>query len=528
MKRRGQALVLFALTMLLLVLMVTMTLSIGMKAREKIEMQTVADAAAYSNAVATARTFNGISLMNRAFVGNMVAMAGVESLISWSSYYRASLHGVSKAYDLPLAFYAAIAAAQCPVGGPQCACATQAVLDIQETKNKFEQEDQKLREKWDEADQKAGEEALLLQIGSVHSEQNDLYSKLEESLLEAKLAGSIVKEANKGGRFGEELVALSNGATQAVVRQELAGGERCAGKGAACTTRGNKQHFVHATMGSRGYSFVTGRGGGADIIRQKLKDLMPQRDSLDYFSNEGSGYFPPQGSKTHSKTVDATELWADDHGTILLTFNRGSAPCPPTFMGTSSPEAHVRSTHLDDKSDQHQWTGGQDSAPPHEHHTMGYCRPEWCPGMWPFHMDYNDNNVADRGDNWGQPKLYAVIQRDYSRPEMHPDPWNLFFRFRFSPEGTTFDNRGIKLSDSVGGEDISKATALSAGIAYYKRAGPYWREPPNFLNPFWRATLVSAQTDKQGEQDIEKVLRESAPFSADVYQALKEKGYSAW
>jgi hypothetical protein len=158
---------------------------------------------------------------------------------------------------------------------------------------------------------------------------------------------------------------------------------------------------------------------------------------------------------------------------------------------------------------------------------MGYCKPEHCPGMWPGHLDYNASIVADSENNWGQPKLYAVIQRDFSRPEMKPDPWNLMFRFRFTPEneGVTFDNRGIQLSN---GEDISKATALSAGIAYYKRAGDYWREPPNFLNPFWRATLVSARTDKEGKQDIENVLRESAPFSADVYKALEQKGYSAW
>jgi hypothetical protein len=528
MNRRGQALVLFALTMLLMVLMVTMTLSIGMKTREKIELQTVADAAAYSNAVVTARTFNGISIMNRALVGNMVAMAGVQSLISWSSYYRASLHGVSQAYDKPLAFYAAIVAAQCPIGGPQCACATQAVADITETKNKFKQEDQKLQQNnWDGLDEKAGLEARALQIGSIADEQDKLYDQLQEALLEAKLADRIVKEANKGGRFGQELVALWSPETQAVVNQELSGGDGCGGPGAVCTPRGASAHVIYATMGSRGYSFVTGRGGGADIISKKLKDLMPQQDRIDLFTNRGSGYFAGEDEQSHSKTASGVEAWADDHGDILLTFNRGTAPCPPTFIGGSKPDAHVRSTHLVDETDRHEWTDGQDTRPPHRHHTMGECRPEHCPGMWPGYFDYNDNLVADSGNNWGQPKLYAVIQRDFSRPEMKPDPWNLMFRFRFTPEndGVTFDNRGIQLSN---GDDISKATALSAGIAYYKRAGPYWREPPNFLNPFWRATLVSAQTDAQGKQDIENVLRTAAPFSADVYKALEAKGYSAW
>ena len=58
---------LFCLTLLLLTLMVCMTLSIGMKAKEKMELKTAADAAAYSQAVATARTYNSISVLSRAF-----------------------------------------------------------------------------------------------------------------------------------------------------------------------------------------------------------------------------------------------------------------------------------------------------------------------------------------------------------------------------------------------------------------------------------------------------------------------------
>ncbi|MFL5358589.1 pilus assembly protein TadG-related protein [Archangium sp.] len=532
--RRGQTLVLFALTLLLLVLMVCMTLSIGMKAREKMELETVADAAAYSNSVQTARAFNAISLMNRALMGHMVAMTGVESLISWSSYYRASIHGAVQAYDKPYKVYAAIALANCPcaITNPTCAkycqCATQAMSDISQTQGDLRDADQQLDSLWKSLDPPAGDEALGLQISSISDEQNALFDNVMSDFSSAGLANAIAAEANKGARFGDELKALAS--SKAVNQREINGDENCGGNGAACTRRdaGHKLHFVYAAMGSRGYAFVTGRNAG-NRIRSRLQTLMPARDTLPRLTNIGSGYFPAEGKLSHSANPnDATELAADDHGSLMLLFNRGQAPCPTSLPGNSSPKAHVRSTHLADTGDEHTWTGGSDDGTQKEHHTMGKCT--LCPGMWPPHMDYNFNLVTDPGNNWGQPKSYAVIQRDYGdRPAALADPWNLLFRFRFSSSGppVLFDNTGNELSTNPGTK-IAKATALSAGITYYKRAGQHWKEPPNFLNPFWRATLVSAHVDLQGKQDTETTLRASAPFAADVYKALLDKEYMGW
>ncbi|QRK11811.1 pilus assembly protein [Archangium violaceum] len=530
MRRRGQTLVVFALTLLLLVLMVTMTLSIGMKVKEKMELQTMADAAAYSNAVATARAFNSISLMNRALMGHMVAMTGVESLISWSGYYRGSLHAAKAAYDKAAEPYELIVDINCPpwnnASARLCRCGTRALRDIDEAKSKLDEEDRDLQGDWEGLDKDAGDEAKELQLSSIWNEQKAVYDQLTERVMEAGLARKIVDEARAGSRFSEELKAQKNDINQ----RELEGKRSCAGEGAACLRRdpGRKLHFVDAAMGSRGFSFVTGRGEG-DPIKRKLQSLLPAPDRVTDVTNEGSGYFPAEGRKTHSANpIDATEVWGDDHGEVSVRFNRGQAPCPISSEGSSGAEAHVRSNHAGDSSDQHQWTGGSDDDA--QIHTMGTCTQ--CPGMWPSHMDYNYNLVTRDTDNWGQPKNYAVIQRDYGeRPDKRADPWNLFFRFRFSRggEAVEFDNRGIKLSEANGGADISKATALSAGITYYKRAGPHWREPPNFLNPFWRATLVSAHVDQQGKDaDVKAALDAAAPFTAEAYEALKKKGYEGW
>ena len=530
MRRRGQTLVVFALTLLLLVLMVTMTLSIGMKAKEKMELQTMADAAAYSNAVATARAFNGISLMNRALMGHMVAMTGVESLISWSSYYRAAIHGAKDAYTKgPLVAYGLILAT-CAPNVALCACATKAIADIKQTQSELEKEDSKIDSDldWEGLDRKAGNEAKALQLGSIWEEQQKVYEQLTKKVIEPGLASSIVTQAKEGSRFPGELSALRS----SVNKDELDGEWGCEGKGAACLRRdaGRKLHFIDAAMGSRGYSFVTGRGAGA-AIQRKLKTVMNSQDTLVSVTNSGSGYFPNErANESHSgPTIDGTEVWGDDHGTVSIIFNRGQAPCPTSVPGAAGTEARVRSNHLDNHGDMHTWNGGGDTDAD-ERHTMGKCTQ--CPGIWPSHMDYNYKLVTQEANNWGQPKTYAVIQRDYkARPGKLADPWNLLFRFRFSPnrEGVEFDNRGVELSEANGGADISKATALSAGITYYKRAGDFWQEPPNFLNPFWRATLVSVHVDKDGkDKDVQKTLEGAASFTAEAYEALKKKGYEGW
>src|SRR5262245_26837870 len=75
-QQHGQALALFALTMLLLTLMVLMTIGIGMAATRRTDLNNAADAAAYSAAVETARTFNSAALLNRAIIAHYVTIAG--------------------------------------------------------------------------------------------------------------------------------------------------------------------------------------------------------------------------------------------------------------------------------------------------------------------------------------------------------------------------------------------------------------------------------------------------------------------
>ena len=73
--RSGQALVMAALFLLVLVLMVMTTMSLAHLTHQKMEIQVASDTAPYSEAVATARAYNSVALLNRAQLATMVSTA---------------------------------------------------------------------------------------------------------------------------------------------------------------------------------------------------------------------------------------------------------------------------------------------------------------------------------------------------------------------------------------------------------------------------------------------------------------------
>jgi hypothetical protein len=377
-------------------------------------------------------------------------------------------------------------------------------------------------------DPEAGLEARSLQLSSIHEKQLEVFNGLQVALnLSPGRAGGDYSPIapNITRELGDEVSVLE--AADTVNARELGGPcpDEGTGPGAACERRkaDKKEHFIWAAIGSRGHSFVTGRAGGANAVRAKVIQSMPS-DELVRLTNEGSGYFAK--TKTHTATVDGEAAYGDDDGKVTVIFRRAQSPCPTFPPKTENAAAHVRSDDTSLNTDQHEWTGGRDPESRRRKHTLGKCIK--CPGMWPSHMDYNPDRVALAGDLHGQPKNYVVLQRDYT--QRAPDPWNLLFRFRFtrSRSGTVFDNTGLHLSD---GTDISKAVALSAGMAYYHRVGEAerWREPPNFLNPFWRATLVGADVDQpRAVPDISSTLSAAGSEAQQMADALAQQGYQAW
>ncbi len=517
---RGQTMVLFALCLLLMALMVTLTLSMGMKVREKMEVQAVADAAAYSNAALTARVYNEIAVMNRAQIGHMVSMAGVQSLVSWSSIYRANATAVFLNYGVITLRYAALASRCCkfPTSCPQrCPCAVAATVQSGITTVQVLMKVLKKFKNFDKLDKAAAQQVRDLQDAAsrIYALQIVEYARLMLKLRHQGLAKEIVADAAAGSAFAGEMTAPSRG-------DDVTNRETGPFVGAVFPVNLINGHHLYAAMGSRGFTFVTSRGGMATpVLNSQIKqDFMPRRDTLRVL-NQGSGYFA--SSMNHGGYLPSGRFsWADDHGLNYVKFERAWPMCPK-YDSTLPTINQLRSTDSGDPSDAHMYfpTLGFDQEPPNKRHTLGSC--VRCPGIWPTFVDYSPIRVIQKSDNWGQPKNYAVIQRDY-RVRGDGDPWNLSFTFAFNKGSpAAFDNRGLRLAD---GTDISKQTALSAGIAYYHRRD-HWKEPPNLLNPYWRATLVPLTVDAQGRgSDVGATLEDvGAPWAAEAWRELRNQGY---
>src|SRR5439155_516455 len=80
----------------------------------------VADAAAYSNAIATARTMNTMAVMNRAMIAHTVSTIGAMSLISYATLYWADAQAAKNLFAIQLGLVIAGTILWCALCGPWC------------------------------------------------------------------------------------------------------------------------------------------------------------------------------------------------------------------------------------------------------------------------------------------------------------------------------------------------------------------------------------------------------------------------
>lgn len=553
---RAQTLVLFALTLLLLCVLVLMTIGIGTKLIEKTDLNHMADTTAYNQAVVVARTFNSISLINRTQVSHMVALAGVQSLISWTGAYRGSVamlrgqfqkqkEGPKDKCDDDVGEGASLKTRQ---DSKKCGCVAE--VDMTTTiEIPLLIEEARIGAAWDALDEAAGAQARAIRAEAevMYAEQVYLYQKeLMKQVGGQALANDMLNTAKEGQPNPEELeVPASSGD---VAMRELATIVACAsgdspdGFTAAggleglsagpkpppgpCKTKGPNAHAVWAAMGTRGWAFTTSRGDQVSPFLQRLAAILPPRVSVS-MQLVGSGYFAD--NMAHGMATMTNQMaWADDHISVGATYELAKGTACSTKGGFNSKgDAWVKSSA---GGDEHVWPTVKPNqpgepatlellgdTPASPRHTVGI--------MWPRFIDYNASLLGKPEDSYGQPKNYAMVTRDYS-VRRRLQPWEKHFKLDFSGEGgTEIDLRGNRAA--APGDTVQ--AALSSGVSYYHRPG-HWKEPPNFFNPMWRATLMAADLlDSSSVDDVPRTLAKGgAPDAAKAYNALYRAGYRGY
>ncbi len=520
-RARGQSLLIFSLTLLLVTLMVLVTLGIASRTKARMELQIATDAAAYSQAVATARTFNNAALLSRAEVATMVAMAGVQSLISWSGQQRGNIAAIGKALDK---------------GGQRCPGDKQAIDKVQD---QLDVKAAEIAKGFQELDDAAGTQVKMIQgaAGALGSEATAVFEEnLKNDLLrDQKLVDAYVKRANP------ELRALPAGAYRTLT--EVGGNdgpaclkEPCPTGGAVRSPNTTSTHLIFATMGSRGWTFTTSRSGpGATGNALGINGLNVAWAGGGGGGGSGFGYGAvgnfgagAEDSQIDTK-VNGVEAWAEDHGSLAAGVTPSRCNGNRNVVQTSN--AWVRSTDLQNtegRLDEHFYETGVDDKPVIERHTLGACIV--CPGIWPHFLDYNQHQVDVEANDYGQPKLVAMVERDLQSAAA--DPWSLFFRFSFSGNSSAVFDNGSKLGAMATDPILQRQLAVTSSLVYYHRPsqGPGdsgWVEPPNFLNPFWRATLAAPDIGGgRADGDVLDAMQKSGyGAQAELMQKLQELGF---
>ena len=564
---RGQTLLLFSLSLLLLTLMVLMTIGLGVRLHERTEQQVVADAAAYSQAVVTARTFNAVASLNRALIAQLSAVAAAQSLLSWAGYYHGALN---QGRDV----LASLGLGAC---GGEVAKAYEGII----------REDERLIEIWEPQGAYTGIEGHDLHSASyirrvvyetalvIADDQKRIYDRMVARVAPTDvgrgIAEHIAQEARRGSPWGDNRRELF-AADQRVTRRER--------DAAVVPEQHAPKHLVRATMATRGVEhFISSREAtprkgelsAADYVRIRLNAVMAAKGSrlTAVVSDYGTAYFGAAGPQVTSGLAEVDGLdgqsinraewkrwqelarddvpmniwgaWAQDSGTF-----RFEPPPGCTFPEpTEDSFGYIVTTGPDDDRDNHLWRRGQDfdyrernsphvNDPPVVRHSFQR-RPERAdaPSIWPVFVDYQESALqgANAALNLeGQPKSLVPIVRDYSVRSR--DPWELRFRFQFSRTGT-----GTRVDLGSKRAGFEQATAIASALTYYHRGAPggtgagHAAEPPNFLNPFWRATLVASDVDERFNDrgnDIIRTLEDvGQPQQAEALRLLRAAQFEA-
>ncbi len=519
---RGQALTLMALTMLLVTLMVLLTLGISTRIKEKMEVQQVADAAAYSSAVATSRAMNSMALLNRVHISNMVALAANQSLISWAGLY----YGVVNQFD------EGINDTKCISGAAQWCPAVCGVYQLLKTASNLEKA--RVDAIWDGLDKAAAFQSSSWQRG-VMDEQETIKNSLINKFLSSGTDGlvqRIVNEASNGDPHNEWTPALST----SVFKPDASGGQ-----GSVFRRTTSKEFAVEATHGSRGDEFVTSRKDGG--LGGYLTGIYAVAFPSGLSDVEGEGWFgdePSSGEGTYGTKYGFNPRSANARDEISASITYIIPPCVALRVNADAPAWVFSDDESISTNDEHEFSGGAgaDSETAQKRHTMGECKS--CPGIWVSFLDLDLDRVTNAEQFlYSQPKAIVGIRRDYGE-RARAEPWALKFDLQMTGEGS-FDNTGTEAKGSSGStSNISAQLGTATAVSYYHRpgnGGRRWKEPPNLFNPFWRATLVTPAVDTDSRpnsgstsrlQNTLGALGSDGALGREAVDALYRAGFKGW
>ncbi len=529
---RGQTLVLFSLTLLLITVMVCMTLAMGSRVKERMELQTLADASAYSSAVATARAYNAVAVMNRVQVAHAVSTLGTLSLISWSTLYWKHADNAARLFQLMAAPYAFNTLIQClwppkPLCRP-CAnglaqslvLAVLATRHANNTRSKLRRDnelfDLETLPRWNAAQR-------------IHAAQVEVLTRARE------------KAGDGPAGFARQYISQASLTAPSELNVQRAGADLTGRELSdavfdhASPVQGAEPLEVgHIVMGSRGHPFLRNRREGDKWDRLLSSDSISMRAYVLFAgghvfyrsSRNGKAYYDgnfttnpsgnPYAPRAHDGEGGRTRAAFVPLSPVFGDWVRCASPLPayPIAIGIGILGRGVDIGDAQVSSTQHNGVG---HGAQHAFQTF------------PPFVDFNGSQVGDAQNLHGQPKLVTAMSRDYVPGR---DVWDRAFNFRFSPAGPRLD---LATGQRLGSRP--RQVAVGSGMVYYHRY-QHSAEPPNLFAPYWRAGLTRFSVDRpdpgqptQSTFDLQTdafLSGTGGTGAQEALRSLRDNGYVAW
>ena len=573
----GQAIALYAITLLALALITMFTISVGTRVREKLKVQATADSAAYGLAVSQARTMNVMAWANRAIVSEYVSALSVVGHESYLNYWEGTLKEQADQMSGPIGAYGAQCALCIPPSPPPCAC--QACISAAKAS--------KIKDMWNK------------QYQDVHKIWHVNGKSLHDALhmLEVQYVQGAASNYKAGKAAYDDYIKLSKGpfadamAKSVDDRMYAVGPDRSAGG----SDPANEQSFTRAVEvdpAAEDWDSYTEilTGTRTDWIL-KHSNFVPGMPWTQGFQKqmqiaqgcEGTA-ISPMPSNSGGSMVDqylgvsdvvAVNLghdhqyqkgWAKGEGgrRALTAINKGGThvlmiceACIPVSTGSSS-QSYEDNARLDgakngcNKSFHRAFDGFSDgdSASGMAHiwtsangidNPAGDCSDQGITagGFFRFKLDGDTNMGTSEAQKslWNQPYTFATVELDINKHGLFP--WDLSFGHvggSLLTVDSSADAHGqTNQVDSTGDHQGVAGRGYNAtvwptlggfgtGLTYYHNP-KHWAEIPNLWNPFWRAKLEDP-TESQGAsgEGKDKPPTAKANFQDDDAQVAQAMG----
>ncbi|PTL85837.1 TadE/TadG family type IV pilus assembly protein [Vitiosangium sp. GDMCC 1.1324] len=472
-RQRGQALVLGALSFLVLALMVALSFNLSHALREKVSLQQHSDSMAYSMAVVEARALNYYAVSNRAIAATYVAMNSMHAYMAAASVTGEMMRKSQTNYYIIMA----MEFAQCGCWS----CFKHCIHGLQALKiagkygkagNKYDKRVKNLENSFNQTIQ-----GLDRMVDFMHASQAQVHLR-------------TVDAVRNGGSYGLEKLTSYNAPGASTVTAAVGAmnmnefncavdGMPCTGSVASSDPKARSKVMTEVANASRpAWPANRGLPGGIDYplhlhpqFLQEIRDIPGEGiNSPVPFTHKGTAKTVQSTGSLHSGSAgpEGKAIAAEEQGMMYNQWKHG----------TGIPLKYSALVASDSGSGKH--TPGGAHSGSHKFEGVNAKALTACTLGGNCFMKFRANEDKDR--DYGQPRSFSYVTKTLRGASKTKAPWQLN-----SSATLNFQNGKTSASLTLAADE---GAALSKAIVYYHRFGDNgWREAPNLFSPYWRAKL---------------------------------------